>query len=438
LIKRSDFIEFPAEKYFEIFSEAYKKISEGIQISALSIDTQGETLIVCDERGKPLRNAIVWLDNRATKEAKIIEEHFSAKRIYEITGQPETPAGFPAPKLLWIKNNEPEIWAKTRKIMLLEDYILFRLTGNFVTERTLQSSSLYFDITKADYWKEMLDFIGIGRSYLPELKNSGDIVGYYGKTAVVAGALDQIAGITGAGVVKQGMISEMTGTTMAVCALTDKIPDYNPESKVPCHYNATGNYCLMLWSPTAGMALEWFKNNFCENIDFKELDNLAEKIPAGSEGLTMLPYLCGSTMPEYNPKIRGVFYGIDLKHTKAHFARSILESVACMLKSYIDFLGMDIKEIRAMGGGASSALWCQIKSDMTGKKICTLKNNETACLGSAIFAGVGIGLYPSIEDACQILVKTGKEYRPSGTDYNDVYKRYSELDSLLNKKTGGN
>ena len=429
LITKGDYVEFDAEQYWTLFQRGMNEAVGDLDVSALSIDTQGETMILTDENGNPVRRAIVWLDNRATLEAVEIEQALGVQKVYEITGQPEVAATWPACKLLWIKKNEPEVWAKTKKIFLLEDYLLFKLTGEFITEKTLQSSSLYFDIRNGAWWTEMLEFLGVDKAMLPEIRNSGEVVGKYGETSVVTGAIDQIAGAIGAGTVKSGIVSEMTGTTMVIFVPSDEIPPYNPESKVPCHINFDGKYCLMSWTPTAGIALKWFKNNFCENFSFKELDELANGVSPGSDGLTFLPYLCGSIMPKYNPDARGGFYGFTLEHTRGHAVRSILESVACMLKSSLDYLELSCNEIRSMGGGASSPLWCQIKADLTGKKIITLKNSEAACLGSAILAGVGIGVYPSVEAACERLVQTDKMYEPSGVDYTDTYQKFCDLEA---------
>ena len=428
---KGDIIEFPAEKYWEIVKGEIEKVTAELKIDALAIDTQCETLILTDEDGNPTRKAIVWLDNRATEEAKMIEEHFGRKRVYEITGQPEVTATWPASKLLWVKRNEPEVFAKTKKIFLLEDYILYKMTGKFITEKTLQSSTIYFDITKNAWWSEMLDFIGVSADMLPELLDSGVYVGDYKGIKVSTGAMDQVSGAIGAGIVEDGIVSVMTGTTMVIFTPSDKFPEYNPDSIVPCHYNYDGKYCLLSWSPTAGMALKWFKNALCESFSFPELDVIAKEVAPGSDGVTFLPYLCGSTMPKYNPLARGSFTGLTTEHGRAHFVRAVMESVACMLKSNLDYLGLDVKEIRAMGGGATSPLWCQIKSDMTGKKLVTLKNKETACLGAAILAGVGIGAFASVKEACK-MIEIGKAYEPTGDDYAECYERYCSYDKLLN------
>ena len=424
-------VELPALKYWSLMQNALGTIGAKSPIDCLAIDTQCETLILTDEEGNPVRDAIVWLDNRATEEAEIIEKEFGRKKVYEITGQPEVTATWPACKLLWVKRNEPEVWAKTKKIFLLEDYLLYKLTGKFITEKTLQSSTIYFDIKGDKWWKDMLDFIGVSEDMLPSLEDSGKLVGEYEGIKVVTSAMDQVAGAIGAGVVKKGTVSAMTGTTMAIYVPTDTMPEFDADSFVPCHYSFDGGYALLSWSPTAGMALKWLRDNFFKDEPFENLSDMAEKIPVGCDGLTFLPYLCGSTMPKYNPDARGSFTGLTPEHTPAHFVRSIMESVACMLKSNLDYLGVPVNEIRVMGGGAKSSVWCTMKADITGKKLLTLKNKEAACLGSAILAGVGAGVFASVEDACK-LIATDRVYTPTGENYDEVYKSFVKYDSILN------
>lgn len=431
LISQGATVEFEAEKYIGILKDIISKISEKNKPDALAIDTQCETLILTDEHGVPVRPAIVWLDNRATEEAEIIEKHFTRKKVYEITGQPEVTATWPACKLFWVKRHEPEVWAKTKKVFLLEDFLLYHLTGRFVTEKTLQSSSVYFDIKCSDWWDEMLDFIGVSRTMLPELIDSGVLVGEFDGIKVVTSAMDQVAGAVGAGVVKKGIISEMTGTTMAIYVPTDKVPEFREDSFTPCHYSFDNSYCLLSWSPTAGMALKWYRDAFLKDMSFRDIDAECERIPVGCDGVVFLPYLCGSTMPKYNPDARGSFTGLTTEHTPFHLARSIMESVACVLKNNLDSLGVEVDEIRVMGGGSKSPLWCQMKSDMTGVKLTTLENSETACLGSAILAGVGIGVFESVNKA-SFLINTSKSYKPSGKDYSRVYESFVKYDDVLN------
>ena len=429
------YIEFEATKYVEMCKNVIEELSaECGKIDALSIDTQGETLIFTDENGSPVYPAIVWLDNRATEEADAIKAKFGNKLVYDVTGQPEITAGWPASKVLWMKNHEPEVFGKIKKIFMLEDYILYALSGNFVTEPTIQSSTIYYDVVNGKWWDEMLDFVGITKAQLPKVVKTASLVGEYNGIKVVSGMLDQIAGTLGAGVTDETRISEMTGTIMAICVMTDKMPKYNPDSIIPCHLHAVeGKYCLILWSSTAGMALKWFKNNFAESFSFKELDELAKDITPGCDGLTMLPYFTGSTMPKYNPDARAVFSGINLSHTRAHFARAIMEAIAFTLKQNLEYVGEDaIKEIRITGGGASSPLWATIKSDVTGKVLKTLTARETACLGSALAAAVGVGELDSLNSAVDSVVKTKKVYEPTGLDYTEAYENYCKLDKLLN------
>ena len=433
LITAGEFVEFPAEEFFNVFMSVIKKITDKYSVDAMSIDTQGETLIVLDKDGKPLTNAIIWLDNRAEKQAKEIEEKFTVKGIYELTGQAEIPAGYPAPKILWLKEHKPEVYNNAAHFLLLEDYIIYRLTGKFAASRSLYSSSLLMNVKTGEYMPEMLDFLGIKESQLSALYESGVCVGKYNGISVMTSALDQIAGITGAGVIKEGIMSETTGTSLAVSVLTHTIPKWHEGLTVSAYYVKKGLYCLLMWASTAGATLEWFKKNFCENDDYVKLNELADRVPEGSEGLICIPHLCGTVMPENNPKVKGVFYGITLKHNKGHFIRAIMESIAYTIKEYADYIGADINEIRSMGGGANSELWCKIKAEVLSKKVITLKQNETACLGSALFAGVGIGIYNNTLSETERIVATDKEYIPKGKIYEKLYSEYKDKEKKITK-----
>lgn len=431
------FIEFDPLKYVAMCKEVIARLTATCgTIDALSVDTQGETLILTDEHGTPLCPAIVWLDNRAVRQAEQIEQKFGHKAVYEVTGQPEITATWPASKLLWVREHRPEVFAKTKKIFMLEDWVLYALTGAFVTEPTIQSSTVYFDITRRSWWGEMLDFIGITKEQLPRVCKTAEVVGEYQGIQVVTGALDQIAGTLGVGVTDESRVSEMTGTIMAVCTACDTVPPYNPNSIVPCHLHALdGKFCLILWSSTAGMALKWFREQFASDLSFKELDVLAKEIEPGCNGLTMLPYFCGSTIPNYNPEATASFAGITLSHTRGHFARAIMEAVAFMLKDTLTYAGVAPEaELRITGGAASSPLWAQIKADTVEMPLQTVCESETACLGTAILAMVGSGAYPDIPAACRATVRVDKTYTPKGVDYTAAYEKFRALDQKLNIK----
>lgn len=431
LITKGEFIEFDANEFFNVFSSTVKKITDKFHVDALSLDTQGETLIVLDKAGEPLMNAIIWLDNRAEEQAKEMEKKFGLENIYNLTGQAEIPAGYPAPKIQWIRENMPEIFQKADKFLLLEDYIIYRMTGKFVASRSLYSSSLLMNVHTGEYIPEVLKYLGISEKNLPILKESGELVGEYNGIKVATSALDQIAGITGAGVVTEGVMSETTGTALAVCALTKNFPPYVEGMKVSSYYVRKGLYCLLMWAPTAGACLEWFKRNFCADLSFDDINISAQKVPAGSEGLICIPHLCGTVMPHNLPDAKGVFFGLELKHERAHFARAIMESVAYMIKEYVDFMGVNVDEIRSMGGGVKSDLWCTIKSQVLDKTISTLKENETACLGSAIFAGLATGAFLDITSACDKLVIKNKSYCSTNIEYKKHYEDYKKKELKL-------
>ncbi len=431
LITKGEFIEFDAEEFFNIFEKAVKEITDKFTVDALSIDTQGETLIVIDKCGKPLMNAIIWLDNRAEEQAKDMEKLFGLEKIYNLTGQAEIPAGYPAPKIRWLKENMPEIFEKADKFLLLEDYILYRITGKACASRSLYSSSLLMNVHTGEYIPEILGYLGITTSNLPELKESGEIIGEYKGIKVATSALDQVAGITGAGVIEEGIMSETTGTALAVCALTQKFPPYVSGMKVSSYYLRKGLYCMLMFSPTAGACLEWFKRNFCADLNYDDINKMANAVPAGCEGLICVPHLCGTVMPNNIPDAKGVFFGLELNHERAHFARAIMESVAYMIKEYVDFLGVDVNQIRSMGGGAKSDVWCTIKSQVLNKAVVTLKENETACLGSAIFAGVGLNVFDSVNKACERLVVKNKTYTETDDSYKTLYADYKEKEEKI-------
>lgn len=442
--------EINPEKYWYAFTRVVNKILKESEVSvrnvkAVCIDSQGETLICLDKKGNPLRDAIVWLDNRSFREAEKIKSDFNIQEIYDVTGQPEVAATWPATKIMWLRENEPDVFQKTKKYLLVEDYLNYKLTGEYVTDRSLVSSTLYYDISRNVWWSKMLDYIGISSRQLPVVKMSGMQIGYLTRqasmetgldknTIVVSGALDQIAGTIGAGNVTRDTVTESTGTCLAVCVNVTTQPPYGKDTVIPCHCNALGEYCLVFWSQTAGVILEWFKDNFYpEESGYERINRDAGKISPGSDGLVLLPHFSGSAVPHFNPDARGVFFGAELGHTRAHFARSIMESVGFMLKEHIETserLGQEIKEIRSLGGGAKSTLWNQIKADITGKEFVTLENPETASLGAAMIAGVGANVFSDYHDACRKCVKVKDRYFPNDGNtpvYEKAFRMYKNL-----------
>jgi xylulokinase len=455
LMPEAGIVEYQAEGYAKVLHDVLHAIFEKSGISpqdvlGISIDSQGETLICLDKQGQPLRNAIVWLDNRAVREAGVISEAFGVQKVYETTGQPEIAATWPACKILWLKNHQPDIFHRTEKFLLLEDYLIYLLTGKYAAERSLLTSTIYLDIRTGTWWTEMLDFIGIRESCLPSVHDSGvpvgkvtskaaEIFGLSEGTTVVTGALDQLAGMIGAGVTTDHRICETTGTCMAVCAPVNRVPAFRETFNVPCHAGALkGEYYRIYWSQTAGAVLGWFKDCFYRDMKDREdiytlMNQEAAQAPPGSEGLVLLPHFSGTACPEFNADAKGVFYGIRLFHERKHFTRAIMESVSYMLKEHLTAAGEDgivPDEIRSLGGGSRSRLWNQMKADITQKKIVTLKNTESTCLGAAILAGVGTGLFTGIASAAEKLAVCDQEFFPddkNAQQYKKGYEAYLEI-----------
>jgi len=431
-----------------------------INITGLAISSQGETLIPIDKFGKALRKAFVWLDNRSGKECGKIESTFGRQKICEITGQCEIVPSWPATKILWMRDNEPDLFKKADKFLLVSDYIAYKLTGVFASDESMLSSTLYFDIKKKCWWNEMLSFLGINEHQLPLIKRSGDFIanvlpeitkicGLNASTQVLAGAYDHAAGAVGAGNIYEGLVTETTGASMAMVVSTQK-PVSNLSLNIPlqCHA-AKDMYFLLPYGQTAGMVLKWFKDEFCkeenrraevENLDvYDMLTRLAETIPIGCEGLMMLPHLMGTGSPEFNSKVRGSFTGIGMGMHKGHFIRAIMESVVYMINKNLEVLKInqiDVKEIRAQGGAAKSRLWTQMLSDTSNLPIITLESEQTPALGAAILAGTGVGIYPDLKTACKNMVRIKDWYTPIEKNhrmYQQFYKKYQGLYQCLEK-----
>lgn len=423
------------------------------EIRALGISAQGETFVPIDKEGAPLRNAIVWLDNRAQQEAEILSKEFDQQSTYKITGQVSIVPTWPASKILWIRRNEPEVFRKTFKYLLVEDYLIHKMTGKFVAEGSLLCSTVYWNINTRKWWGEMLDILEITPDQLPEIRESGEAVGELtpsvaselglsSRTVVSTGALDQAAGATGVGNIRPGTFSENTGAALAICAPLEA-PLFDPKGRMPIHYFVKPASYMAHTFTTGGMVLKWFRDNFCQQemqvaaatgVDAYDLLGVeASRVAPGCEGMVMLPHLQGAMAPEANPKAKGVFYGFTLRHTKAHFVKAIMEAVAFIVRrnmATLQDLGIRVEEIRTLGGGAKSSVWKQIEADITQRPVLTMKNGEAPCLGAAILAGKAIGMYKSIEEACERMISVKKRFEPNPANfetYEKAYLRYVQL-----------
>ncbi len=449
VMPEGDIVEADPEVYWAPVSRSIRRLigkwgGEPTQIAAVSISSHDETVFPICADGKPARKAINWMDNRSREEADELVHSIGSQRVLEITGQPEIGPVWPVTKYRWMCKHEPDAVRRTASFLLPEDYILFRLSGEFVGEYTLWSSSLVFDIRRKTLSDELLDFGGISGRQIPRLYPSGTAFGHVSqacaaetglstKTIVVTGALDQLCSAISAGNTAPGMITESTGSVIALVATVQE-PIFDAETRLPCHIHALpGLYCMLPWNPTGGLTLKWFKDNFaqdlvqqaCEegNDVYELLAAAAASIPAGSNGLIMLPHLQGAYFPEFDLQARAVFFGFSLSHTRAHFTRAILESIAYMLRRDIEGLqhiGAGASEVHVLGGGAKSRLWSQIKADVCNLPVIMPDFHESAVKGAAILAAVGSGYYPDIRTAVDAMARSGSRLEPQ-PDHRELY-----------------
>jgi xylulokinase len=440
-----DIVELDPEVYWSAARAAIGDILKKTQvapdrITALGVTSQGETLIVLDRQGRPLRRAIVWLDNRAKEEAEIIRQEFGRELVYQVTGQQDIVPAWPAAKILWLRRHEPQVFHAADKFLMVEDYLIYRLTGTFATDHALNPSTLYYDLRQGCWWPSMLQLLQISERQLPALLESGAVAGKVAaamgldaETVVTVAPIDQITAAVGAGNTAPGMITETTGAALAVAATVER-PVYDPQGRLALYRHAApGLFALLPWIPTAGMVLRWFRDEFGGGMDYAALDELAARVPPASDGLILLPHFSGMNSPQVNPEAKGVFWGITTAHRKAHFIRAILEAVAFALRDNLELLaesGVESHELTALGGGARSRLWLQIKADVLQRPISTQQCEETTSLGAAVLAAVGSGIFPNLPAALAAMVHPAEIILPNKDNqkaYNAAFEKYREL-----------
>ncbi|MHA1925319.1 MAG: xylulokinase [Candidatus Thorarchaeota archaeon] len=423
------------------------------QVVGISVTNQRETVVPIDEKGKPLRRAIVWQDRRTVPQCDWIKEQISEKDIYSTTGLTVNPY-FTAPKILWIKRNQPEVFGKTDKFLLVHDYLIYKLTGLTITDHSNASRTMLFDVSKAGWSDKMLDALGIPIHKLPDSVESGTRVGELSEkaakesglnigTPIVAGGGDQQCAALGVGVVRQGSFKSTTGTGTFMLAFTDCLK-LDPQRRVLCSRHVVpDSFVLEASMFTTGSALRWFRNQLGSleteaaqrrGVDpYDILTESASRVPPGSEGVLHIPHFVGAGAPHWNPQARGIFAGLALGHTKAHLIRAILEGVSYEIRSNLEVMrenGVSASEIRVTGGAARSETWMQIQADVIGIPVIRTEMKEATALGAAILAAKGVGLYKSIIDAAERMVKPVKPLTPKPENqdlYNQMYKRFNRL-----------
>ncbi len=395
-------------------------------VSAVGLTGQMHGLVILDEHGEVLRPAILWNDQRTGKQCDDIRKRIGKERLIQITGN-DALTGFTAPKLLWVRENEPAIYERIQHILLPKDYIRFKLTGQYAMDKAGSAGTLLLDIKTRSWSNVVLKNLEIPSDWLPSLFEGPEITGRTQSIItsttglsegipVVAGGGDQSAGAVGMGAVVPGIVALVLGTSGVVFATT-KEPFIEPEGRLHsfCHAVPERWHLMGVMLSAAG-SLQWYKDTFASTLSFEELTKIATEAPACCDGLLFLPYLTGERTPHHDPLARGAFIGLSIQHSQAHMIRAVMEGVAFNLRESFELMqsaGLtDIDQIRVSGGGAKSPLWKQILADVFNEEVVTVNTTEGASFGAALLAGVGVGVWNDVDEAVQKTTTVTDSYHP--------------------------
>lgn len=418
-------------------------------VKGIGLSGQMHGLVMLDEKGEVIRRSIIWCDQRTGAEVEDMLAIMPRERWIEVTANPPL-TGWTAAKILWVRKNEPENYARCRHILLPKDYIRYVLTGVFAAEVSDASGMQLLDVPGRCWSEEVLEKLDINPEYLGKLYESCEVTGTIlpeiaartglsEKTVVVGGAGDNAAAAVGTGVVEDGKAFTTIGTSGVVFAHSSQVT-IDPKGRVhTCCCAVPGAWHVMGVTQAAGLSLQWFRNNFCQDyieaakqqgINAYDLINMdVAAIPAGSERLIYLPYLMGERTPHLDPDCRGVFFGLSAIHTRAHMLRAVMEGVSyslCDCNDILKEMGVHVSQMMACGGGGRSPVWRQMLADLYDCQVKTVHQSEGPALGAAILAGVGCGLYESVESACRRLISEDKSASPV-KEQTETYKAYHAL-----------
>ncbi len=411
-------------------------------IAAVALDAATHTAVLCDADFNIVRPSIYWTDSRSTEEVAFLKENYGDFIYEHVLHKPDTI--WTLPQLMWIKKHQPELWAKVDKIMFAKDFVRHMLTGDYVTDYIEAEGSMFFDYTTLSWSKELCALIDFPVEKLPKVVKPTDFVGKITPeaaretglcegTPVVCGTTDTVMEVFAAGAVGKGQMTLKLATAGRICVITDK--SYPDKNLINYSHIADGMWYPGTATKACASSLRWYRDTF--GGDYREIDEGAEKIPVGSEGLVFHPYINGELTPYADPKLCGSFVGVRANHTKAHFDRAVLEGVAmsmldCM-KS-LETLGIEHDDTATIiGGGASSPLWRQIVADALGFKLKQNRDSDSS-FGTAMLAGVAVGSFESFEKALEICteVKSFTEPNPANKEkYERLYKRYKAVTTAL-------
>jgi xylulokinase len=416
---------------------------QGEEVKAIGLTGQMHGMVALDQNGEVLRKAILWNDQRTGTECDQIREIIGKQKFISITGN-DVLTGFTAPKIVWMKNNEPELYAKVRQLLLPKDYVRYRLTGVYATDKAGGAGTVLFDLKTRDWSPEVVEALGIDPTWLPEsfegtavtgtiTTKAAAATGLTAGTPVVGGGGDQAAGAVGMGAVIPGVVSLTLGTSGVVFAATDA-PLIEPDGRLHAFCHAVPDkWHLMGVMLSAAGSYRWFRDTLAPAEDFSDLADKAGQTQAGSEALFFLPYLTGERTPYPDPLAKGAFVGLTVRHTRDHLTRAVLEGVAFGLRDSFELMkgvGLaSIDQVRISGGGTKSPVWRQIISDVLGVELVTLNTAEGGAYGAALLAAVGGGEYASVDKACQEVISITGSTVPGKNSpvYEEIYPMYQNL-----------
>lgn len=390
----------------------------GEDIAAVGLTGQMHGLVLLDAAGEVLRPAILWNDQRTAAECDLIRQVVGPERLIEVTGN-DALTGFTAPKLVWVRDHEPDVWRRVAHVLLPKDYLRFRLTGAYAMDKADGSGTILFDLAAREWSPEVLAALGIDPTWMPPTYEGPDITGRLtaeaaaatglrAGTPVVAGGGDQSANAVGVGAVVAGRMALSLGTSGVVFATTDEsLHEAHGTVHAFCHA-VPGRWHMMSVMLSAAGSLRWFRDALAPGMPFADLVEPAAAVPPGADGLLFLPYLTGERSPHPDPLARGAFVGLTIGHDRRHLTRAVLEGVVFGLRDGLDLMteaGTPAPDqIRVSGGGTASALWRQILADVLGAEIATVNTSEGAAYGAGLLAAVGAGWHGSVESAADALV----------------------------------
>jgi len=414
-------------------------------VAGIGLSSQAQTFVLLDDAGEPVRPAIMWIDTRAHQEAEEFRDRFKPEECLEHLGRGTIDAIASAPKLRWLAKHESETFCRAHTLLLLPDYVLYRLTGERVTDPAAAGSTGFCHPYRRQWWTDAVEFAGARHLRLPTVKSPGEVAGYLqaepaDELGLPAGILcavgsnDQLTGALGAGNVEPATVSETTGTALALIMTASAEPSPVGES-VPSGPHPAGDHLryLLAYSKTAGIVLKWFRDRFCPTKDYDDIFEMVAGVPIGCDGVTCLPHFSGTATPHFNPEATGAFTGLRLKDTPAHLARAIVESLTFDLLLNLRLLkgaAGPVTTIRATGGGARSDLWLQMKADVLALPVERVACPEAASLGAAELAMVAAGEFGSVAEASLALYRTERTFEPDlrrGAQYAEPLRRYEEL-----------